>query len=241
MTDTTSPSTVELQEVVKNYRQGTVEVKALRGLSLTVAPGEFTAICGPSGSGKTTALNLIGALDTPSSGRVILEGQDLGQLGRTALSRLRRDRIGFVFQAYNLIPVLSAYENAESVMALKGVDDRTRKERVMKLLAEVGLEGMEHRRPDHLSGGQQQRVAVARAIAPRPALVLADEPTANLDSKTGAALIDLMRELNRERGVTFLFSSHDPQVIERADRVVRLRDGLIEDDTQAADQVAGGA
>jgi putative ABC transport system ATP-binding protein len=230
MTETTSASIVELQDVVKNYRQGAVEVQALRGLSLSVNAGEFTAICGPSGSGKTTALNLIGALDIPSSGRVFLEGQDLSQLSRSALSHLRRDRIGFVFQAYNLIPVLSAYENAESVMALKGVDEATRRARVMKLLAEVGLEGMEHRRPDHLSGGQQQRVAIARAIASSPAVVLADEPTANVDSETADKLLEIMEKMNKEHGVTFIFSTHDPKVMDRARRLVRMVDGKVASD-----------
>ncbi len=234
MTKTSSPPIVELHDVVKTYKQGTVEVQALRGLSLTVDAGEFTAICGPSGSGKTTALNLIGALDVPTSGRVMLEGQDLSQLSRSRLSHLRRDRIGFVFQAYNLIPVLSAYENAESVMALKGIDEHTRMERVMKLLAEVGLKGMEHRRPDHLSGGQQQRVAIARAIAADPAVVLADEPTANVDSETADTLLSIMERLNRERGATFIFSTHDPRVMERARRIVQLVDGKIESDEAAA-------
>jgi putative ABC transport system ATP-binding protein len=221
---------IELKEVVKNYRQGHVEVPALRGLSLEVQKGEFVAICGPSGSGKTTALNLIGALDSPTSGTVRVEGNDLAQLGRTRLSNLRRDRIGFVFQAYNLIPVLTAYENAESVLALKGVDAATRRKRVMELLAEVGLEGLEHRRPDHLSGGQQQRVAIARAIAADPAVVLADEPTANVDSETAEKLLDIMEKLNADRGVTFIFSTHDPRVMDHARRLIRLVDGRVESD-----------
>ena len=224
---------VELEGVVKNYRQGALEVPALRGIDLTVSKGDFLAICGPSGSGKTTALNLIGALDKPTSGEVTVEGKALSSMSRGALSRLRRDRIGFVFQAYNLIPVLTAYENAESVMALQGVPDATRRERVMKLLAEVGLEGMEHRRPDHLSGGQQQRVAIARAIAADPAVVLADEPTANVDSETAEKLLDIMEKLNKEREATFIFSTHDPRVMERARRVVRLVDGRIDSDESA--------
>jgi putative ABC transport system ATP-binding protein len=207
-----------------------VEVPALRGLSLEVQKGEFVAICSPSGSGKTTALNLIGALDSPTSGTVRVEGNDLAQLGRTRLSNLRRDRIGFVFQAYNLIPVLTAYENAESVLALKGVDAATRRKRVMELLAEVGLEGLEHRRPDHLSGGQQQRVAIARAIAADPAVVLADEPTANVDSETAEKLLDIMEKLNADRGVTFIFSTHDPRVMDHARRLIRLVDGRVESD-----------
>jgi putative ABC transport system ATP-binding protein len=225
---------VELEEVTKLYRQGALEVAALRGLTLAVEKGEFTALCGPSGSGKTTTLNLIGALDVPSSGRVFLEGRNLGNLSRRMLSHLRRDRIGFVFQAYNLIPVLTAYENAEIVLALQGIEPSERHRRVMDLLADVGLEGMEHRRPDELSGGQQQRVAIARAIAPNPAVVLADEPTANVDSETADMLLGLMEHLNRERGVTFIFSTHDPRVMERALRVVRIVDGRVEQDESRA-------
>ncbi len=224
---------IELSNVTKLYRQGELEVHALRGLSLRVEQGEFTTLCGPSGSGKTTALNLIGALDQPTSGTVILDGRELGALSRRQLSHLRRDRIGFVFQAYNLIPVLTAYENAELVLTLQGVDAAERRRRVLDLLAEVGLEGMEDRRPDELSGGQQQRVAIARAIASNPAVVLADEPTANVDSETADHLLDLMEGLNRDRGVTFLFSTHDPRVMERARRVVRIVDGSV-----AADEAA---
>ena len=219
---------VELVDVWKVYHQGSVDVHALRNLDLTVSKGEFTALVGPSGSGKTTALNLIGALDAPTSGSVIVEGQDLGALGRKELSRLRRDRIGFVFQSYNLIPVLTAYENAEMVMWVQGVPAAERRKRVTELLHSVGLEGMEDRRPTELSGGQQQRVAIARAIASDPAIVLADEPTANVDSETAENLISLMEKLNRDRGVTFLFSTHDHRVVERARRVVRMVDGRIE-------------
>ena len=221
---------VELEEVTKVYHQGDQRVEALRGLTMAVGSGEFTAISGPSGSGKTTALNLIGALDTPTSGTVRLEGADLGTLSRQELSHLRRDRIGFVFQAYNLLPILSAYENAEIVMAVQGVAEAERRPRVMELLARVGLEGMEDRRPSELSGGQQQRVAIARAIAAGPAVVLADEPTANVDSATADALLEMMETLNRERQVTFLFSTHDPRVMARARRLVRLVDGRIEKD-----------
>ena len=221
---------VELEDVTRVYRQGDQRVEALRGLTMAVRSGEFTAISGPSGSGKTTALNLIGALDTPTSGTVRLEGADLGTLSRQELSRLRRDRIGFVFQAYNLLPILSAYENAEIVMAVQGVAEAERRPRVMELLARVGLEGMEDRRPSELSGGQQQRVAIARAIAAGPAVVLADEPTANVDSATADALLEMMETLNREQQVTFLFSTHDPRVMARARRLVRLVDGRIEKD-----------
>ncbi len=221
---------VDLRDVSKVYIQGEHRISALRGLTLTIEKGEFTAICGPSGSGKTTALNLIGALDSPTSGTIWIDGTDLGSLNRKELSRLRRDRIGFVFQAYNLLPVLSAYENAEIVMAVQGVPDAQRRERVMALLAQVGLEGLEDRRPSELSGGQQQRVAIARAIASRPAVVLADEPTANVDSATADTLLDMMEALNREEGVTFVFSTHDPRVMERARRVIRLVDGQVESD-----------
>jgi putative ABC transport system ATP-binding protein len=225
-------SIVELNEVTKLYRQGEIDVPALRGLSMTVEAGEFTTLCGPSGSGKTTALNMIGALDKPTSGRVLLEGRDLSTLSRRALSHIRRDRIGFVFQAYNLMPVLTAFENAETVLRLQGVDAAERRTRVMQLLAEVGLQGMEHRRPDQLSGGQQQRVAIARAIASNPAIVLADEPTANVDSETAEHLLGIMEQLNRDRGITFLFSTHDPRVMERARRVIRIVDGRIETDSR---------
>ena len=221
---------VELEDVTKRYEQGSLEVMALRGLSFSVEAGEFATLVGPSGSGKSTALNLIGALDRPSSGSVRVEGRDLSELSARELSQLRRDRIGFVFQAYNLMPVLTAYENAEMVLALQGVPPDQRKERVMKLLSEVGLEGLEDRRPDELSGGQQQRVAIARAIASDPAIVLADEPTANVDSETAESLLTLMEELNRTESVTFLFSTHDPRVMERARRIVRIVDGRVESD-----------
>ncbi|MDF1562049.1 MAG: ABC transporter ATP-binding protein [Deltaproteobacteria bacterium] len=218
---------VEIAGVTKTYEQGKLEVKALRGLDLTVAAGEFTAICGPSGSGKTTALNLIGALDRPTTGSIRLEGIDLATQSRKALSRIRRDRIGFVFQAYNLMPVLTAYENAEIVLAVQGVSKEERRETVMRLLKEVGLEGLEDRRPNELSGGQQQRVAIARAIASNPAVVLADEPTANVDSETAEKLLAIMEEMNRLHGVTFIFSTHDPRVMDRAHRLVRLVDGQV--------------
>ncbi len=231
MTETPSPI-VELRDVHKTYRQGSVEVHALRGLDLRIDAGEFVAISGPSGSGKSTALNLIGGLDEPSRGHVLVEGHDLAAIGRRRLAALRRDRIGFVFQAYNLVPVLTAAENAEMVLALQGVGAAERRERIVRLLAEVGLAGLEDRRPDELSGGQQQRVAIARAIAAEPAVVLADEPTANVDSETAAMLLDLMGRLNAERGVTFVFSTHDPRVMERARRLVHLVDGAVESDVR---------
>ena len=219
--------TVELRHLSKTYRQGAIEVRALEDVSLCFEAQEFAVLAGPSGSGKTTLLNLIGALDVPSTGQVLLDGRDLAGLSGKQLSDLRLERIGFVFQSYNLIPVLSAYENAEYVLLLQGVPAAERRRRVEDLLRAVGLSGLEGRRPAELSGGQQQRVAVARALAGTPALVLADEPTANLDSRTGASLMDLMHRLSQERGVTFIFSSHDPMVIERAERLIRLEDGRV--------------
>lgn len=231
MSDTNGgPPVISVRKVRKVYQQGKLDVEALRGVDLEIRSGEFMALCGPSGSGKTTLLNLIGALDQPTSGSVTLESHDLASLGKKQLSDLRRDRIGFVFQSYNLMPVLSAYENAEMVLWVQGVDEAIRRQKVMALLADVGLEGLEDRRPNELSGGQQQRVAIARAIASDPAVVLADEPTANVDSETGELLLDLMQKLNKEHGVTFVFSTHDPMVMERAERVVRLVDGQIAED-----------
>ncbi len=224
---------VRLKDAFKVYVQGQVETNAVNGLSLDIERGDFAALCGPSGSGKTTTLNLIGALDVPTKGEVIVDGKNLSELSKTELSVLRRDRIGFVFQAYNLVPVLTAYENAEFVMALQGVPESERSERVMTVLKEVGLDGLGDRRPDELSGGQQQRVAIARAIVTRPAIVLADEPTANVDSATADSLLDLMEMLNREDGITFLFSTHDQRVIDRARRVIRLKDGgLVSNETK---------
>jgi putative ABC transport system ATP-binding protein len=221
---------VEVSGLKREYRQGEHTVHALRGVDLTIEAGEFTALMGPSGSGKSTLLHLIGGLDAPSSGAVRIEGRDLASLDAGALSDLRRDRIGFVFQAYNLIPVLTAAENAEFVLMLQGLGPAERKAAAYATLKQVGLGGMETRRPGELSGGQQQRVAVARAIAGKPAVVLADEPTANLDSKTGHELVALMAQLNRDHGITFLFATHDPKVLEAARRVVRLEDGLIVED-----------
>jgi len=221
---------VRLESVSKIYQQGQLEVRAVDNISLEIDTGDFCALCGPSGSGKTTVLNMIGGLDVPSSGRVWLENRDLASLSRSDVAQIRRDRIGFVFQAYNLIPVMTAYENAEFVLKLQGVAEKECHERVMRVLQEVGLEGLEHRRPDEMSGGQQQRVAIARAMVTCPAIVLADEPTANVDSHTADALLDLMQKLNREEGVTFLFSTHDQRVMDRARRLIRLHDGRIESD-----------
>ncbi len=221
---------VSVHGVKRSYQQGEVTVQALRGVDLEIEAGEFTALMGPSGSGKTTLLNLIGGLDTPSAGSVVVDGADVSKMKASDLSRMRLHHLGFVFQAYNLIPVLTAYENAEFVLLLRGVPEKERREKVEKILEDVGLGGMGKRRPSELSGGQQQRVAVARAIVGAPALVLADEPTANLDSQTGNALIETMHRLNAERGVTFVFATHDPKVMDHAQRVVRLVDGQVEED-----------
>lgn len=220
----------KLDGVSRIYMQGNIEVKAVDDLDLTIEPGEFSALCGPSGSGKTTILNMIGALDKPTSGKLYLEGRDLSALSRGELSRVRRDRVGFVFQAYNLVPVLTAYENAEFVLALQDIPLRERKERVMAVLEEVGMADYVNRRPDELSGGQQQRIAIARAVVSEPAIVLADEPTANVDSEAADIILDLMEQLNEEKGVTFLFSTHDQRVMNRARRLVNLRDGKLEAD-----------
>lgn len=221
---------VRLEAVTKVYGHDGIAVTALAGIDLEIRKGDFAVLVGPSGSGKTTLLNLIGGLDSPTSGRIWVGGAELGGMSKAELSRLRLKQIGFVFQEFNLIPVLSAVENVEFVMLLQGVPDATRRARSLALLKELGLEGLAHRRPNALSGGQQQRVAVARALATDPVIVLPDEPTANLDSTAGAALMDLMRRLNAERAATFLFSTHDPMVMERARRVIRLRDGRIEAD-----------
>lgn len=221
---------VRMQDIVKTYRQGKVDVHAVNRVSLAIENGDFAALCGPSGSGKTSILNLIGGLDVPTSGSVWVDGIDLSTLNNTELSEMRKNRIGFVFQAYNLIPVMTAYENAEFVMNLQGLSEAECRDRVMVTLKAVGLEGLEHRRPDEMSGGQQQRVAIARAIVTEPAIVLADEPTANVDSHTAESLLDLMEQLNREQGITFLFSTHDQHVMDRAKRIINVHDGKIESD-----------
>lgn len=221
---------VSVQNLKKVYTQGQGEVWALRGINLEIKSGEFTAFMGPSGSGKTTLLNMIGALDRPSEGSVQVNERSLSEMNDTERAELRRNQVGFIFQSYNLLPVLTAYENAEFVLMVRGVPEAKRKAKVMELLEAVGLGDLAHRRPNELSGGQQQRVAIARAMAGEPALILADEPTANLDSQTGAALIDLMRKLNQERGITFIFSTHDPQVMTAAKRVIRLVDGQVHAD-----------
>jgi putative ABC transport system ATP-binding protein len=222
-------SIVHLQNVTKDYGQGQALTHALRGVNLELEAGEFTAMAGPSGSGKSTLLNIIGGLDRPTSGKVEVDGQELATLSKTELGLLRRNRLGFIFQSYNLIPVLTALENAEYVLMLQGIPTEERRQRVREVLKEVGLEGLENRYPRQLSGGQQQRVAIARAIVSEPALVLADEPTANVDSETGKALLDLMRRLNEEKGVTFFFSTHEEAVMKRSRRLLQLKDGIIND------------
>jgi putative ABC transport system ATP-binding protein len=218
---------VETRNLTKTFGRGEVAVKALQGVNLEIAAGEFTAMAGPSGSGKSTLLNMIGCLDSPTSGDVLIEGVNTAKLREKQLSDLRRDRIGFIFQSFNLIPVMTALENAEYTLMLQGKAVKERRALVKVLFQRIGLNGMEKRFPHQLSGGQQQRVAIARAVVAAPALVLADEPTANVDTDTGRSLIDLMLRLNEEQGVTFLISTHDPTVMERARRLVQLRDGKI--------------
>ncbi|MDT8997731.1 ABC transporter ATP-binding protein [Paucibacter sp. APW11] len=227
------PIVIEAQQLTKVFMQKQQSVQALRGVDLQVRSGDFTVISGPSGSGKTTLLNILGLLDVPTSGRVSFEGHDLAGAKPADLAALRRDHIGFVFQAYNLMPVLTAVENTEMVMEFQGVPANERRRISAELLQALGLGELMDRFPDQLSGGQQQRVAVARAIASKPRLVIADEPTANLDSKTADSLMDLMSELNHKHGITFVFSSHDPHVIQRARRVLTLRDGIIVNDSAA--------
>jgi putative ABC transport system ATP-binding protein len=218
---------IKIENVSKVYKTEDVEVNALKSLSLNIKKGAFTAIAGPSGSGKTTLLNIMSGLDTPTSGRVLLAGKPISGMKGSELSDFRRDHIGFIFQSYNLIPVLTVKENIEYIMLLQEIQEEERRSRVATILREVGLEGMEKRLPKHLSGGQQQRVAVARAMVSKPDIILADEPTANLDSHTGAALLDIMRELNEKSGMTFLFSTHDSMIMERAKRLVLLKDGEV--------------
>jgi putative ABC transport system ATP-binding protein len=229
---------VKLNDVRKTYRTGPIEVPALRGVTLSIGAGEFAATAGPSGSGKTTLLNIIGGLDRADAGDIWVAGQNLQILSAGELAHLRLQRVGFVFQTYNLLPVLTALENAEFTLLLQGMPARKRREKVEKLFSEIGLAGLEDRRPKELSGGQQQRVAVARAMVTEPALILADEPTANLDSASAIALLDVMEQLNRTRGTTFLFSTHDPQVMERAHRMIRLRDGQVASDEARDDEGA---
>jgi putative ABC transport system ATP-binding protein len=221
---------IETRGLCRTFGSEETKVTALDHVSINIEEGEFTAIIGPSGSGKTTLLHLIGGLDEPNGGSVTLSGSNIADMSGNQLSDFRRDHIGFIFQAYNLIPVLSAEENIEYIMLLQGVGAAERRKRVKEMLAMVELEGLGDRRPSHLSGGQQQRVAVARAMASNPDIILADEPTANLDSKTGISLLEVMRELNQQRNMTFIFSTHDEKIMERATRLIYLRDGKVERD-----------
>ena len=225
-----SENVIEIQQVSKVYETNGDAVHAVNKLSLSIRKGEFTAIAGPSGSGKTTLLNIMSGLDTPTSGNVMLSGRLISGLKGSELSDFRRDHIGFIFQSYNLIPVLTVKENIEYIMLLQGVSDKERRERVADILSKVGLSGMEERLPNQLSGGQQQRVAIARAMVSRPDIILADEPTANLDSHTASTLLDIMRDLNEKSGMTFVFSTHDSMIMEKAKRLVLLKDGMVDKD-----------
>jgi putative ABC transport system ATP-binding protein len=224
---------VKIENVTRVYKVGAVETQALRGVNLSIESGEFTALVGPSGSGKTTLLQMIGCLDQPTSGRVVIDGKDVTTLNRNQRADMRRGHIGFIFQFFALIPTLSAYENIEMPLLLNGHTAAERRARVHELLAAVDLTDRANNRPDQMSGGQQQRVAIARALAPKPALILADEPTANLDTANGEQVMEIMTRLNKETGVTFIFATHDPRVIKYARRVVTLRDGLIAEDKTA--------
>jgi len=228
-------SVIELQDVTRVYKIGEVETPALRGVNLDIGEGEFSAIVGPSGSGKTTMLQLMGCLDRPTSGSVHINGQDVTQLKPNQRADLRKGTIGFVFQFFALIPGLTAYENVELPLLLMGKNGKERKERVTELLAAVGLSDRTHHRPDQMSGGEQQRVAIARALATHPVLVLADEPTANLDTENGRQVMEIMQRLNQETGTTFLFATHDPRVVPFARRVVTLRDGRVSENSKASE------
>ena len=221
---------IEIKDLYKIYTETEVEVKAVNGVDLSFEEGEFAAIVGPSGSGKTTLLNMIGGLDAPTSGSVIIDGTDISTLSSKKMIDFRMNNIGFVFQAYNLIPVLTAKENAEFIMQLQNKSKAEREQRIAELFKSIGIEGKENIRPNRLSGGQQQRVAVARALASKPKFILADEPTANLDSKSTANLLDIMHKLNKEENITFIFSTHDQRVIDRAERVITLEDGKVIED-----------
>ena len=218
---------IETEELKKIYKQGSLKVKAVDNVNLKISDGEFTAIVGPSGSGKTTLLNCIGGLDNPTSGKVIIDGELISSYSSNQMIKFRLNNIGFVFQSYNLIPVLTAKENIEMVMLMQGYNKQDMEKRSSDLLNEVGMGDMSNRRPAELSGGQQQRVAVARSLASKPRFILADEPTANLDSKSTAKLLDIMSRLNKQENITFIFSTHDQRVIDRARRVVTLEDGKI--------------
>jgi putative ABC transport system ATP-binding protein len=221
---------VKAEQVIKDYNLNGQTIRALQGVTLCFEGGEFAALAGPSGSGKSTFLHLAGCLDTLSGGSIRIDGADVANLSPKELALLRRRHIGFIFQAYNLIPVLTVMENIAFPLTLLGMDKRVVRDRARQVLLDVGLEGMENRRPKEMSGGQQQRVAIARALVKRPALILADEPTANLDSKIGREILELMARLNKSEETTFIFSTHDPMVMEFARRIIRLKDGQIESD-----------
>ena len=221
---------VKCEQVTKTYQEGKVKVDALRGIDLSISRGEFVSLAGASGSGKTTLLNMIGGLDVVTSGKIEVEGIKLSEMSKNQLADLRLTKIGFVFQAYNLIPVLSAYENVEFIMQLQGIAEKERRELSHQILTRVGIGDMGHRRPAELSGGQQQRIAVARALVSNPSIILADEPTANLDSKTSEGLLELMAELNNESETTFIVATHDPQVIEFTKRKILIKDGKVAKD-----------
>ena len=223
---------IEIKNLHKVYGEGSVSVKAINGINITIESGEFTAIVGPSGSGKTTLLNILGGLDNATSGSVEIDGKNIGELSEKERTTFRMDNIGFVFQSYNLIPVFTAFENVEFIMQLQGKSAADRKKRTTELLNAVGLADRMNSRPGQLSGGQQQRVAVARALASKPKFILADEPTANLDSKTTENLLSIMEKLNREEGITFIFSTHDQRVMTKAHRVITIEDGLIISDVR---------
>ena len=224
----------KLTDVTRIYKIGEVETRALNGITMTIESGEFTSLVGPSGSGKTTLLQLIGCLDQPTSGQVVINGQETTGLNRNKRADLRKGTIGFVFQFFALIPTLTAYENVEMPLLLNGKNAAERRKRVMELLEAVDMTDRAHHRPDQLSGGQQQRVAVARALSTNPTIILADEPTANLDTENGEQVMGIMKKLNEETGTTFVFATHDPRVIKYAKRVVTLQDGLIVDDNKKA-------
>lgn len=221
---------IRIQNVVRNYHAGETVVKALKGVSLEITDGEFLSIAGPSGSGKTTLLNLIGCIDALDGGEIVIDETPVSKMDKKAKTEFRRNNLGFVFQTYNLIPVLTAYENVSFVLSILNVPEKEIEERTMGILKEVGLQGMEHRRPDRLSGGQQQRIAIARALVKNPKIVLADEPTANLDSKTGEEILKLMQSMNEKYHTTFIFSTHDSMVMDYARRLVSLHDGQVIDD-----------
>lgn len=226
-----SSDILRTENVMKSYMSGEIEVTALHEINIAIKKGEFTAIAGPSGSGKSTLLNLLSGLDRPSTGKVYIDQKPISDMSGNQLSDFRRDHIGFIFQSYNLIPVLTVKENIEYIMLIQGVPEAERAERVNDVLKDVGLTTMGNRRPAQLSGGQQQRVAIARAVVSRPSIILADEPTANLDSVTADNLIDMMRSLNETKGITFLFSTHDKRIMDHSKRLIILKDGNIDSDT----------